>query len=198
MIFKIIGGKAVRYDSGGIDKIDDLTVDFSQAESRENISSADNVKTILGKIMKWFSDLSAGAASSLLGQNLTAGKVLVSDDGGKVAASDVDASKVGFLSGVTGDLQEQINSLNSAINTVNNRLLKNVERVYTNISNNSESVYYLTLEGPSDINILFVTLSNFSNLKNGVVSVGGINQKVWVILAPKTTLSSLTLRIWYV
>ena len=119
MIFKIIGGKAVRYDStGGITKIDDISVDFSQAESRENISSADNVKTILGKIMKWFSDLSAGAASSLLGQNLTAGKVLVSDDGGKVAASAIDASKVRFLDGVTGDVQEQINSLNSALENI--------------------------------------------------------------------------------
>lgn len=120
MIFKIINGKAVRYDSGGgITKIDDISVDFSQAESRENIAPTDTMKIILGKIMKWFSDLSAGAASSLLGQNLTAGKVLVSDDGGKVAASVVDASKVGFLNGVTGDLQEQINSLNSAIETVN-------------------------------------------------------------------------------
>lgn len=27
MIFKIINGKAVRYDSGGTDKIDDSTVD---------------------------------------------------------------------------------------------------------------------------------------------------------------------------
>lgn len=35
MIFKIIGGKAVRYDSaGGITKIDDLSVDFSRADSR--------------------------------------------------------------------------------------------------------------------------------------------------------------------
>ena len=109
-----------------------------------------------------------------------------------------DARVVAQQQQIITQQQEQIDSLNSAINTVNNRLLKNVERVYTNISNNSESVYYLTLEGPSDINILFVTLSNFSNLKNGVVSVGGINQKVWVILAPKTTLSSLTLRIWYV
>lgn len=115
MIFKIIGGKAVRYDSGGTEKIDDLSVDFSQAESRENISSADNVRTILGKIMKWFSDLSAGAASSLLGRDLVANKALISDANGKVAASAVDASKVGFLSGVTGDVQTQINSLNSAM-----------------------------------------------------------------------------------
>lgn len=119
MIFKIINGKAVRYDSaGGITKIDDISVDFSQAESRDNISSSDNVRTILGKIMKWFSDLSAGAASSLLGQNLTANKVLVSDENGKVTASAVDASKVPFLSGVTGDVQEQINSLNSTLEEI--------------------------------------------------------------------------------
>lgn len=115
MIFKIINGKAVRYDSaGGITKIDDLSVDFSQAESRENIAPTDTMKIILGKIMKWFSDLSAGAASSLLGQNLAANKALISDANGKVAASAVDASKVGFLSGVTSDVQSQINSLNSA------------------------------------------------------------------------------------
>lgn len=138
MIFKIINGKAVRYDSGGgITKIDDISVDFSQAESRENIAPTDTMKIILGKIMKWFSDLSAGAASSLLGQNLTAGKVLVSDDGGKVAASVVDASKVGFLNGVTGDLQEQINSLNSAINFSLYRTTINLStNAYGNISLN--------------------------------------------------------------
>ncbi len=143
MIFKIIGGKAVRYDSGGTDKIDDLTVDFSQAESRENISSADNVKTILGKIMKWFSDLSAGAASSLLGQNLTAGKVLISDDGGKVSASAVDASKVGFLSGVTSDVQGQINSLNSAMK---NYALwsKSVPQASMSITELPEGIYNLS------------------------------------------------------
>lgn len=47
MIFKIINGKAVRYDSdGGLSKIDDLTVDFSQAETQENTSLADMAKSI--------------------------------------------------------------------------------------------------------------------------------------------------------
>lgn len=35
MIFKTINGKSVRYDSAdGITKIDDLSVDFSRADSR--------------------------------------------------------------------------------------------------------------------------------------------------------------------
>lgn len=156
MIFKIIGGKAVRYDSGGTDKIDDLTVDFSQADSRENIAPTDTMKIILGKIMKWFSDLSAGAASSLLGQNLTAGRVLVSDDGGKVAASDVDASKVGFLSGVTGDVQGQINSLNSAMESIsgisdNSAILAAVETlksVWASLPKDTIGTTTLTAGGP--------------------------------------------------
>lgn len=139
MIFKIINGKAVRYDSGGTEKIDDSTVDFSQAESRENIAPTDTMKTILGKIMKWFSDLSAGAASSLLGQNLTAGKVLVSDDGGKVAASVVDASKVGFLSGVTGDVQGQINDINHTMEQYKNFIKLNSEQELKVVLNSYET-----------------------------------------------------------
>lgn len=99
-------------------KIDENIYSFTESKTRENITSSDPIKIILGKIMKWFSDLSAGAASSLLGQNLTENKALISDTNGKVAASDVDASKVEFLSGVTSDIQEQINSLNSTLENI--------------------------------------------------------------------------------
>lgn len=104
-IFKILDGKAVRFDEGsGLSDIDNATVDFSQAESRENISPSDSMKIILGKIMKWFSDLSGGAASTLLGKNLTAGKVLVSDDDGKVSASETDASEVTYFYGSSDEV----------------------------------------------------------------------------------------------
>lgn len=114
--------------------IDNNTYLFTESGQRENIAPSDPIKVILGKIMKWFSDLSEGAASSLLGQNLTANKALISDANGKVAASDVDASKVGFLSGVTSDVQEQINSLNSAI--IEN--LKNDTIHFKKVSTNAE------------------------------------------------------------
>lgn len=181
MIFKIINGKAVRYDSaGGITKIDDISVDFSQAESRENISPTDTMKTILGKIMKWFSDLSAGAASSLLGQNLTAGKVLVSDDGGKVAASAIDASKVEFLSGVTGDLQEQINSLNS---TLENRFV--YVRGGSTISFADAFSKTDTVFGNMSL-ALDALETNISNYENGIHSVAGSTQNFFVVLCKRT------------
>ena len=37
--------------------IDDLTVEFTEASTRANISSGESVKTIFGKIKKWFTDL---------------------------------------------------------------------------------------------------------------------------------------------
>ena len=94
-------------------KIDENIYSFTEAKTRENIAPSDPIKIIFGKIMKWFSDLSAGAASTLLGQNLTANKALVSDENGKVAASNVDASKVEFLSKVKSDIQSQLDSQNS-------------------------------------------------------------------------------------
>ena len=105
-------------------KIDENIYSFTESKTRENITSSDPIKIILGKIMKWFSDLSAGAASSLLGQNLTENKALISDANGKVAASDLDASKVEFLSGVTSDIQEQINSLNSTLENIGDEPIK--------------------------------------------------------------------------
>lgn len=104
-IWKILGGKAVRFDEeSGLSNIDDVTVNFSKAETLENISPTDTMKIILGKIMKWFSDLSGGAASTLLGQNLTANKVLVSDADGKVSASETDANEIVYFYGSSDEV----------------------------------------------------------------------------------------------
>lgn len=45
-----------------------------------------------------------GAASSIVSTNLTASKALISDANGKVAASNVTATELGYLSGVTSSL----------------------------------------------------------------------------------------------
>ena len=67
----------------------DTTVLFDEEENRTNVNSGDKLSTIAGKIRKWFSDLSNGAGSTLLGSNLPEEKVLVSDASGKVSASNV-------------------------------------------------------------------------------------------------------------
>lgn len=72
----------------------DTTVLFDEAENRTNVNSGDKLSTIAGKIRKWFSDLSNGAGSTLLGSNLPEEKVLVSDASGKVSASNVTRAQL--------------------------------------------------------------------------------------------------------
>lgn len=51
-----------------------------------------------------------GGASSIVSNNLTAGRVLISDSSGKVAVSAVTTTELGYLDGVTSSVQTQINS----------------------------------------------------------------------------------------
>lgn len=52
-----------------------------------------------------------GAVTTILNDDLTADKVLVSDENGKVSASTVTKTQLGYLDGLTGNVQEQINYL---------------------------------------------------------------------------------------
>lgn len=51
-----------------------------------------------------------GGASSITSANLSANKALVSNASGKVAVSNVTSTELGYLSGVTSNIQEQIDS----------------------------------------------------------------------------------------
>lgn len=50
-----------------------------------------------------------GAATSIVSSNLTANRALVSSSGGKVAVSAVSATELGYLDGVTSNIQAQLN-----------------------------------------------------------------------------------------
>ena len=52
-----------------------------------------------------------GAATTITSSDLTASKALVSDANGKVAASSVTATELGYLSGTTSNIQDQIDNL---------------------------------------------------------------------------------------
>ena len=107
-------------DIGAVAKTGDssnTTVTFSQALSRANVANGESLKTILGKIMKWFSDIANGAAGTLLGSNLTSSKVLVSDANGKVAVSPVTSTELECLDGITGSIQNQFTQMGNNLST---------------------------------------------------------------------------------
>jgi len=55
-------------------------------------------------------DTITGAASSITSSNLTNYRALVSDGGGKVAVAATTSTEIGYLSGVTSNIQTQLNS----------------------------------------------------------------------------------------
>ena len=54
-----------------------------------------------------------GAATSIDTENLTASRALVSDTNGKVAVSDVTSTEIGYLDGVTSNIQTQLNTIST-------------------------------------------------------------------------------------
>lgn len=55
----------------------------------------------------------AGAVSSVLTSDLTVSRALASDGSGKIAVSDVTATELGYLDGVTSAIQTQLNAIES-------------------------------------------------------------------------------------
>lgn len=56
------------------------------------------------------SSVISGAASTIVDNDLEANKVLVSDGNGKVGVSEVGPTELGYLVGVTSNIQEQLNN----------------------------------------------------------------------------------------
>ena len=65
-----------------------------------------------------------GAATSITGSNLTASRALVSDSSGKVAVSDITSTELGYLDGVTSNIQTQFSGLSGKYQAIDkNRIL---------------------------------------------------------------------------
>lgn len=61
-----------------------------------------------------------GAATTIDTENLTASKAIISDSSGKIAASPISSGEIAFLSGLTGNVQSQLNGkLEDAPNDAN-------------------------------------------------------------------------------
>ena len=69
-------------------------------------TSVNNVQTALASKQ----DTVVGGASTITEDNLTASRALVSNSSGKVAVSNVTSTELGYLDGVTSNVQAQLNN----------------------------------------------------------------------------------------
>ena len=59
-----------------------------------------------------------GAATTIVSNDLTVSRALTSNGSGKVAVSDVTATELGYLDGVTSSIQTQLDAKQATIQTV--------------------------------------------------------------------------------
>lgn len=97
-----------------------LTSNYAKAQSYTEPASNDSINAAIGKLAKGISDNATaiatkqatitGAATSITATDLTASKALISDANGKVAVSSTTSTELGYLSGVTSNVQTQLNA----------------------------------------------------------------------------------------
>ena len=64
------GEKGEKGDPGTASTVaDEMTVAFTEAESRENIATGEKMNTIMGKIKKWFADMTVAAFAQVITSN---------------------------------------------------------------------------------------------------------------------------------
>ena len=94
-------------------KVDISTVTSTELSHLSGVTSA--IQTQLNGKQATIS----GAASTITSSNLGANKVVVSDSSGKIAASSIGITELGYLGSVTSDIQTQLNGKQATLTSSN-------------------------------------------------------------------------------
>lgn len=104
-----------------------------------------------------------GAASTIIDSNLNASKVLVSNADGKVASSTLASSILSYLSGLTADVQTQLNAKQATI----------LGAASTIVTNNLTPARVLATDGNGKVAETGITVSEINQLSGIIWSVQG-------------------------
>ena len=113
--------------SVGFDGTMNVSMTTTVADDSHNhiISNVDGLQTALDAKQATIS----GGASSITSSNLTANRALVSNGSGKVAASEITSTELGYLDGVSNNIQTQINSVVAKLETDKNNLQSQINDI---------------------------------------------------------------------
>lgn len=127
---------------GGTQAVPMTPEDKNQIKANEDMcqildAEVGDIKTELGVIKTTLSskqDILTGATSMITEDNLEANKVVVTDDAGKVVASDVDKDKLAYLANVISNIQEQLDAKLAADEDVDfsEHAITNAQKISTN------------------------------------------------------------------
>lgn len=103
-------GKALDATQGNL--LSNQIGDLSSLKTQSKASVTSSINEVYDSLTNK-QNLISGAASTIATSNLTTQRVLVSNSSGKVSASTTTATELGYLKGVTANIQDQISQLNS-------------------------------------------------------------------------------------
>lgn len=105
-----------------------------------------------------------GAATTIVSNDLTVSRVLVSNASGKVAASDVSTTVLGYLANVTSDIQGQIDTLTASLGAV--------ATTYQAVAQKDQANGYAGLDGNGKIAISEVPTGVIQNTVPVITATG--------------------------
>jgi hypothetical protein len=134
------------------DSVDKRYVTDAQATVIGNTSgtnTGDNaVNSLYSGLEASKQDVITGGASTITSSNLTASRALVSDGSGKVAVSDVTATELGYLDGVTSAVQTQVDAKTAKLITTNRQTAS-----YTLVAGDADKLVEMNVATANDLTI---------------------------------------------
>lgn len=103
---------------------DDGGLSVSSVTDQELLNLANSTSNIQTQLNAKQATITGGA-SSITSNNLTASRALVSDASGKVAASDITSTELGYLDGVKSNVQTQLDGKQTTINGAASTVVSN-------------------------------------------------------------------------
>ena len=116
---------------------------YSSRKINELITNLNQLITALSNQLDEKQDLITGAGSSVTENNLQSARVLVSDSNGKITNSNITSTQLSYLSGLTSNIQSQLNNFTSLTTIVNGANIPGVSANITvpNLNNFKELIF---------------------------------------------------------
>lgn len=144
--------------------------------STEELNYVDGVTSDIQTQLNGKQATITGGATTITSSDLTTSRALVSDGNGKVAVSDVTSTELGYLDGVTSNVQDQFGNITELIPaqaTTNNQL---ADKDFVNSSISSNTANFVgTFNSVSALEAYSGTVTNndYAFVTNGVITDNG-------------------------
>lgn len=117
----------------------------------------------------------SGGASTIVSDNLTTNRALVSNANGKVAVSNVTSTELGYLDGVTSAIQTQLNGKQSTISGAATSIVSNNLTANRALVSNSSGKVAVSTITSTELGYLDGTKSNIQNQLNSKANENIVN-----------------------